>query len=304
MDVSLDVVLVLGLLIVLAIGVVAIWLTTRKQGNGEVVALSDSGDKEQLVAPPTLPNSLNETLPLVVVGIVGKSHSGQAALMESLFPRGIEGVAAGGQYGAWTQRQLSLPLVSISRIVSDTHGEEAQDRRLYQIHNELVDLLGGSLSYQEFVDLVQDIEFHGLAADSTTAERRDFLQWLGARLRYVDPDCLIERLRAATIKDHMTYGSDGVDAHVVVVPDVRLMREAGFIYGNTNSLLVRLSADDNRCVKTKERKLTNQQKQDVTELEPEKIPAEWIDLDFRVLDCDVAEARDKLVESVNRIITN
>lgn len=304
MDVSFGIVLVLGLLIVLGIGAVVVWLTARKQGNKEVVALSDSGDNERSAAPPALPSSLNEVLPLVVVGIVGKSHSGQAALMESLFPSGIEGAAAGGRYGVWTQRQLSLPLVSISRIVSDTHGEEAQDRRLYQIHNELVDLLGGSLSYQEFVDLVQDIEFHGLAADPTTAERRDFLQWLGARLRYVDPDCLIKRLRAATIKDHMAYGSDSVDAHVVVVPDIRLRREAEFIYGSTNSLLVRLSADDDRCVKTKEEKLTNQQKQDVTELEPESIPIEWIDLDLRVLDCDVAEARGKLVESVNRTITN
>lgn len=198
--------------------------------------------------PPPIPSGVHDDVPLKLVGLVGPSFAGKSLIAKQLVPT----ASADHEWSdddvavSWSEVGATRPIESLYRVKMSTKGEDGQQRRLYQIHDILVELFGGSPAYgaplySELVDLTYWVE--SLQADEGVLGYARFAHSLGDALREVDEHVFVKHLRTKIIREHANMlaqakasddsGLTLPSAHVVVVPDLHTTSEVEWLNSHT-----------------------------------------------------------------------
>lgn len=192
----------------------------------------------------------------IIMGISGLAGTGKTSVAEAIVPKArfIE-----RSDFIWDHIFFALPLYELASIKTNVRGLREKDRQLYEIHDVLYDLFGGSPiadvpDYNELTKLVHDIYNLPIEQD---VKPRSFLQKAGDLCRDVRPDCFAKwavnksKKLYHTNKLHQNYlneaSGDDPDTEmpfIVIVSDVRFKNEAEHILDADNGVLINFSASD------------------------------------------------------------
>lgn len=176
----------------------------------------------------------------ILIGIHGPRGSGKTTLASELAPP-----ARMGDDGAfsWAHLNFAMPLREMWQVKEMTAGFKAEDRILYQIHEVLLEVLGGNPlfgapSYDDLVQLVYQV------AEHKTPTPKRFMQFFGQMFREeFGQDVWVEWLARKAREESSLLGEDGTA--IVVISDVRHENEMKYVESAPHSLLVKLSIESN-----------------------------------------------------------
>ena len=259
-----------GLAFGLALGYAVTGRYAKRKGQAEPKATVETHTAEPgdpLPAP--IPNGVHTDVPLKMVGLVGPSFGGKSLITKQLVPMASahhewddDNVAV-----SWSEVGATRPIESLYRVKMSTKGEDGKQRRLYQIHEILVELFGGSPAYgappyPEMVDLVHWVE--SLPVDEGGLGYARFAHSLGDALRDVDQHVFVKHLRAKAIREQSNMlaeakaqdesGLNLPSAHVLVVPDLHTVSEVEWLVSHTYAFVfgVNIAEEPDELVKLAE----------------------------------------------------
>lgn len=183
----------------------------------------------------------------IVLGLSGLAGTGKTSVAEAIVPKGR--VATDSDL-VWDHIFFALPLYELASIKTNVRGIRQRDRMLYQMHEVLYDLYGGSSigdvpDYDDLIQLVHNIYNLPIEYD---IKPRTFLQKAGDLCRELRPNCFATWATHKSKQLHRDYlrstPEDKVAPFIVIVSDVRFVNEAEQILAQDNSMLINFSASD------------------------------------------------------------
>ena len=184
----------------------------------------------------------------IILGISGLAGTGKTSVAEAIVPKGRITTESDM---IWDHIFFALPLYELASIKTNVRGLRQRDRQLYEIHNVLYDLYGGSPisnvpDYEDLTKLVHDIYNLPIEYDM---KPRTFLQKAGDLCRQLRQDCFATWAIAKANKLYKEYlrttDEENQLPFVVIISDVRFLNEAHTILAQENGTLLNFSASDN-----------------------------------------------------------
>lgn len=256
---------------------------------------------------------INEDFP-IVLGLSGGIATGKTSAANMLAP---PAQVVTDNPILWTHLYFAIPLYKMATARQKITGEDVFDRQCYEIHDILVDLFKGYITYDELVDAVYEIVNMDCPPEG---KPRTFLQEVGTNIcRKFDHDCFVkwmnrkikeefirfeqEQDRLEEIHD-LTNPDEAFYRKIlgVVVSDVRFPNEAEFIKNHPNGVLVKLTA---RPEIIQERTLNRDgavpsktQSSFASETAVDTIPEDWFDSIIDTSDLEPGEKLQKIMYSI------
>lgn len=158
----------------------------------------------------------------------------------------------------WEHLYFALPVYRMAAARQKIVGMDAIDRQYYEIHDALVDLFKGYITYEETVDTVYEIVHMDCPPEGT--KPRQFLQYVATDIcRKFDPDCFVKWMNRKVNEEFVTFEAEqnrleeihditNLDdpffrkTFGVVLSDLRFPNECEFVYSHPNGVLIRLEA--------------------------------------------------------------
>lgn len=180
----------------------------------------------------------------IILGLCGQAATGKTAVADILAPMGMY-IPEENHHTQWDHLFFAMPLYELASIRRKIQGELARDRMLFEIHNVLYDLFGGSPlygvpKYGKFTKFVKAIVDLSIDMDESV-KPRSFLQQAGSMCREIDKDCFVKWTKKMITKRGLIADDEDLD-YICVVSDVRLPNEAKFIAESPNGVVIKFEA--------------------------------------------------------------
>lgn len=255
----------------------------------------------------------------IILGLHGKALTGKTITGESIAPRGYIPDASKNPI-QWDHLFFALPLYKMSTARQKITGLHAKDRIRYEIHAELLDILGrsplfGAPPYEHLVDMVEKIASIPIIEGQ---KPRSFLQDVGTFCRNWNEDCFVEWIDRMINNSFQLFQKEQEkfsdpdptqDDYLpqkpfcglgFVLSDIRYPNEAWYVHQSRNSILIELTASEEvrqeRAMKRDGHFLTEKQAQHSSEVQ--SIPQEWFDASLDTTDLNVKEQVSAVLEIV------
>ncbi len=189
----------------------------------------------------------------IIIGFCGRAGTGKTSVANSIVPS--HAVKFDHENGVvWDHSFFAMPLYEMASIKRMTKGEKEEDRVLFQLHDVLFDLFGGSPlygapSYDQFVKLTKEIADIPMPIDEDMKPRM-FLQKAGELCRREYENCFTQWAkkkayqRSATILSDKDEANENIDRYVCIISDVRYENEAEMIKSLPGGILIRFDASN------------------------------------------------------------
>lgn len=215
-------------------------------------------------------NSNSENNP-IVVGLCGKAGTGKTSVANTIVPSHTIKYDKENK-AIWDHNFFAMPLYEMASIKRITKGEKQEDRILFQLHEVLFDVFGGSPlygapSYDEFITLVKEIADLPMPIDDEI-KPREFLQKAGKLCRLKNETCFTQWARRKTYQRCSSLLASQEEEgfyenYVCIISDVRYENEAEMIKSMPNGILIRFDASHdvrlNRLYKRDGYKMSDEQ---------------------------------------------
>lgn len=238
----------------------------------------------------------------IILGISGLAGTGKTSVAESIVPKGR--IVQNSDL-VWDHIFFALPLYELASIKTNVRGLREKERQLYEIHNVLYDLYGGSPigdvpDYHDLISLVHKIYSLPIEED---IKPRSFLQKAGDLCRELREDCFATWAIAKAKSLHKEYlrstPEDDVLPFIVIISDVRFINEASCIINQDNGVLVNFSASDevrfNRLMNRDGYMMSEEQRKHKSENEMDSIQS----LAHVIIDTDNMSIEGQTVATIN-----
>ena len=260
----------------------------------------------------------------IVLGLVGGIATGKTSAADGLAP-----MAAGDRNPdtgeeikntnpiSWTHLYFSIPLYRMATARQKITGDDATDRMYYEVHDALVDLFKGYITYEETVEAVYDIVHMDCPREG---KPRQFLQYVGTEIcRNFDFDCFVKWMNRKIKEEHVRFEQEQdrkEELHElanpdeafyrkhfgVVISDIRFKNECEFVRKQPNGVLVRLTAHPEvvmeRVAKRDGALLASSEKVHASEKALKDLPEEWFDAVIDTSDITPLEKLQQIYQTV------
>lgn len=195
----------------------------------------------------------------IVLGLHGKALTGKTVTGDAIAPKGYIPDPSKSSI-QWDHLFFAIPLYRMATARQKISGIDAEDRILYEIHSELLDILGrsplfGAPPYEYLINLVQKIASLPMPEGQ---KPRTFLQESGSMCRAWDKDCFvnwIKRMVASSFslflkeqqkEDQEEYvtSNNSFAGFGVILSDIRYQNEAQYVKDQPNGILIELTATE------------------------------------------------------------
>lgn len=257
----------------------------------------------------------------IILGLYGKALTGKTITGESIAPKGYIPDPFKNPV-QWDHLFFAIPLYRMATARQKISGVDAYDRIKYEIHSELLDILGrsplfGAPPYNRLIELVHKISTIPIPDGE---KPRTFLQEAGSLCRSWNEDCFVNWTKNMVKKSFDLFQREQekifdypntqeeysqqkpFEAFGVVISDIRYPNEAHYIKQSHNSILIELTASDEvrqeRAYHRDGHFLTEKQLSHSSETQV--IPKEWFDATLDTSDLTVADQVSTVLQIVNQ----
>lgn len=237
----------------------------------------------------------------IVLGISGLAGTGKTSVAEAIVPKGY--IVEKSEF-VWDHIFFALPLYELASIKKNVRGLREKERQLYEIHDVLYNLYGGSPigdvpDYDDLTKLVHDIYNLPIEYD---IKPRSFLQKAGDLCRELREDCFatwaIEKAKTLHRNYLKATPEEEVLPFIVIISDVRFVNEANAILGHDKGVLLNFSASDSvrfeRLMGRDGYMMSEEQRQHRSENEMDEIQS----LAHAIIDSDELSVEQQAVETI------
>ena len=190
-----------------------------------------------------------EQLP-IVIGLCGKAGTGKTSVANIIVPSHTIKFDQENKT-IWDHSFFAMPLYEMASIKRITKGEKQEDRILFQLHEVLLDIFGGSPlygapPYDDFISLVKEIADLPMPIDDDV-KPRTFLQQAGEICRLKNEMCFVQWAKRKAYQRCASLLNSGdeeglYENYACIISDVRYENEAEMIKSLPNGILIRFDA--------------------------------------------------------------
>jgi len=252
----------------------------------------------------------------IVIGLCGKAGTGKTSVANLVVPSRTVKYDKDNRI-IWDHSFFAMPLYEMASIRRITKGEKQQDRILFQLHEVLSDVFGGSPlygapPYDEFIELVKEIADLPIPMDDEI-KPRDFLQKAGKICRSKNEACFAQWTRRKTYQRCSSLlnnqeEEDSYDKYACIISDVRYKNEAEIIKSFPNGILIRFDASTDvrldRLYKRDGYRMSDSQlnhESEQVELIPDELLNAVIDTDKMSLEQQSEETIKIIQKEINKV---
>lgn len=196
--------------------------------------------------------NLNHDNNPIVIGLCGKAGTGKTSVANIIVPSHTIKFDQENRT-IWDHSFFAMPLYEMASIKRITKGEKQEDRILFQLHEVLLDVFGGSPlygapPYDEFINLVKEIADLPMPIDDDI-KPRTFLQKAGEVCRLKNETCFVQWAKrkayqrcTSLLSNNEEEEENLYENYACIISDVRYENEAEMIKSLPNGILIRFDA--------------------------------------------------------------